>query len=136
MPTFLRHQPQVELSKSVTFHDFSDLRQRLAKHEGVLEEEDEEGYEEAASSSSTQHSNVSSPASNLGPSEDKNVMSEKKKANRRLPLNNSFSSWLQLFLSKRRRNGAFVDRNSFSEARLASIRPSVSLCKRWMTTLR
>jgi hypothetical protein len=127
----LGHHHHMELTKSVTFHDFCDIRQRIAKSEAaVLEEEDE--YEE--DSSSTQHSNSSSPASQLetamkGANLAENGK-EKKKVNRRgLPLNNSFSSWLQIFLSKKRKNGGFGDRGSFSEARLASIRPSVSLCK-------
>lgn len=133
----LGHHHHMELTKSVTFHDFCDIRQRIAKSEAtVLEEEDEHEYElegESLSSTPTQHSNSSSPASQLETAMKGAKLEngkEKKKVNRRgLPLNNSFSSWLQIFLSKKRRNGGFGDRGSFSEARLASIRPSVSLCK-------
>lgn len=138
----LSHHHHMELTKSVTFHDFCDIRQRIAKNDAtVLEEEDEDEYEEEAeSSSSTQHSNSSSPASQLEPAMEGAKLEngkEKKKVNRRgLPLNNSFSSWLQIFLSKKKRNGGFGDRGSFSEARLASIRPSVSLCKEFSNVVR
>ncbi|KAI6175657.1 Protein kinase domain-containing protein [Aphelenchoides bicaudatus] len=130
----LGHYHHTELSKSVTFHDFCDLRQRMLKNEAAqIIEENEDEYDEA-STSSNQNSNASSPASQLETAMKSAKLAsvenqkEKKKVNRRgLPLNNSFSSWLQIFLSKKRRNGAYVDRGSFSEARLASIRPSVSL---------
>lgn len=139
----LGHHHQMEMTKSVTFHDFCEIRQRLAKNENQVLEEEEFEDEEEASTSSNQHSNTSSPASNLNSTSNSNInglknvhvsgnneKKEHKKVKRRgLPLNNSFSSWLQIFLSKKRRNGTFADRGSISEARMASIRPSVSLCR-------
>lgn len=100
-----------EMTKSVTFHDFCEvleedeiqldmmsLSQRKISEEDIYEDdEDEQTTRSLHTSSST----------------------KQRHTNRRgLPLNSSFSSWLQLFLSKKRRNPG-----------IRVMRPSVSLCK-------
>jgi hypothetical protein len=124
-----------ELSKSVTFHDFCELRNRLNRHQEPVdecseeEEEEEEEEEDVATTSSAQQSPAPSDNSSTNTTTTTSNDKQKKTNRRGLPLNTSFSSWLQLFLSKKRRNGTFSERCG-GGAQLASIRPSVSLCKR------
>ncbi|CAD5219452.1 unnamed protein product [Bursaphelenchus okinawaensis] len=102
----------MELAKSVTFHDFGEVRSRHPSpgHDDLRDLTCSDG------STSSSHSPMSRTSE----------QSTKKKTNRRgLPLNASFSSWLQIFL-KKKRNGGLNERYSSSQ-QFSSIRPSVSL---------
>uniref|UniRef100_A0A1I7RHA7 cyclin-dependent kinase n=1 Tax=Bursaphelenchus xylophilus TaxID=6326 RepID=A0A1I7RHA7_BURXY len=102
----------MELAKSVTFHDFGDVRNRHASPP----QDDLRDLAGSDGSTSSSHSPMSRTSDQSG----------KKKTNRRgLPLNTSFSSWLQIFL-KKRRNGGLNERYS-SQQQFSTIRPSVSL---------
>lgn len=98
----------MELAKSVTFHDFCEARDR----HGTIKEDMRDLASSDASSSSAPSPSIQQP--------------KKTKSRKGLPLNASFSSWLQIFLKKRRSG---VNERHY-QSQFSSIRPSVSLCKR------
>ncbi|KAI6207337.1 Protein kinase domain-containing protein [Aphelenchoides fujianensis] len=121
MPTLGRR-----VEKSVTFHDFGELQERLGRvgTQTVLEQDEYDADDDHRSESPA---SVQSPSAATLTSE----RTPKKSSGRRgLPLNVSFSAWLQLFLAKRRRGGSFGDRrsaDSYVPNPIGVMRPSVSL---------